>query len=85
MHFDTDTNSIKAAFDGLITPQVDRMLQAPNKGRCGALGLHPEDGARAVAAQIWHITPDLARPFAAAYQGPPPIDFDAGPRIKEFG
>lgn len=84
-HFDSDSDSLRAAFDGLISPVTDRMLQVPHKGRCAVLGLHPDDGPRAVAAQIWHITPDLAAPFAAAYQGPPPIDFDAGPRTKDYG
>jgi hypothetical protein len=81
VHFDADTDSILAAFDGLITRQVLHQLEAPHKGRCGALGLHADDGSKAVAAQIWHITPDLARPFAAAYQGPEPIDFD---RVREY-
>lgn len=85
MHFDADSDSIRAAFDGLISPATLRQLEVPHKGRCGALGLNADDGMRAVAAQIWHITPELAAPFAAAYQGPEPIDFDAGPRIKEFG
>lgn len=84
MHFDTDTDSISAAFDGLITRQVDRLLQVPHKGRCGALGLHADDGNRAVAAQIWHITHELAKPFADAYQGPEPIDFDSATRTREF-
>lgn len=84
MHFDTDTESIIAAFDGRITRQVDQLLQVPHKGRCGALNLHPKDGGKAVPAQIWHITPDLARPFAAAYTGPEPIDFDTATRTREF-
>ena len=83
MHFDADSDSIRAAFDGLITPATLRQLEVPHKGRCGALGLHPADGNRAVAAQIWHITHDLAAPFAANYRGPAPIDFDAGPRVTE--
>lgn len=83
-HFDADSDSMIAAFDGMITRQTDRLLQTPHKGRCGALFLHPNDGDRAVAAQIWHITPELARPFAAAYEGPEPIDFDSATRTREF-
>jgi hypothetical protein len=84
MHFDADTDSIRAAFDGLITRATLTHLEHPAKGRCGALGLNPADGTKAVAAQIWHITPDLARPFAAAYQGPPPIDFDRVSTTREY-
>lgn len=82
-HFDDDTDSLRAAFDGLITRATLRQLEVPHKGRCGALHLHHSDGDKAVPAQIWHITPDLARPFAAAYTGPPPIDFDRS-TAKEF-
>lgn len=65
-HFDDDTDSIRAAFDGLISQATLRQLEVPHKGQCGALHLHPDDGDKAVAAQIWHIELDHARPFAAA-------------------
>lgn len=82
--FDPDEISIRAMFGRRITDQTERYLMSPHKGRCAALGLHPDDGGRAAPVQIWHITHDMARPFAANYQGPPPIDFDAGPRVTEY-
>ena len=78
LHFDRETESLKAAFNhcGPGSPAVLKAITENLPGRVAYAYAEASDGGKVMAGQVMWLTQQQARAAAANYTGPAPMDFD---------